>query len=107
QPPPLKNQIEGLTAQRKATEEAAALVEKDYTSLQKLYEKKLVSLERVSDLQLDLARLKGEAGRLAAAIAETEGKISETKLQALQVDEDMRKDGNGELRERDANEVQR
>ena len=40
----LKKQIEGLTAQRKATDEAAALVERDYTSLQRLYEKKLVSL---------------------------------------------------------------
>ncbi len=102
----LKKQIEGLTAQRKATDEAAALVERDYTSLQKLYEKKLVSLERVSELQLELSRLKGEAGRLAAAIAETEGKISETALQALQVDEDMRKDVNEELRELDGKEVE-
>ena len=101
-----KKQIEGLTSQRKATEEAAAVVERDYTSLQKLYEKKLVSLERVSQLELELARLKGEAGRLAAAIAETEGKISETALQALQVDEDMRKDVNEELRELDGKEVE-
>ena len=102
----LKRQIEGLTAQRKATEEAAALVERDFTSLQKLYEKKLVSLERVSELQLELSRLQGETGRLSAAIAETEGKISETALQAIQVDEDMRKDVNEELRELDGKEVE-
>jgi HlyD family secretion protein len=102
----LKRQIEGLTAQRKATDEAAALVERDFKSLQKLYERKLVSLERVSNLQLELSRLQGESGRLAAAIAETEGKISETALQALQVDEDMRKDVNEELRELDGKEVE-
>ena len=102
----LKKQIEGLTAQQKATDEAAALVERDYTSLQKLYEKKLVSLQRVSELQLELSRLHGESGRLVAAIAETEGKISETALQALQVDEDMRKDVNEELRELDGKEVE-
>jgi HlyD family secretion protein len=102
----LKRQIEGLTAQRKATEEAAALVERDYNSLQKLYDKKLVSLERVSELQLEVARLKGESGRLTAAIAETEGKISETALQALQVDEEMRKEVNEELRELDGKEVE-
>ena len=102
----LKKQIEGLTSQKKATEEAAALVERDSTSLQKLYQKKLVSLERVSELQLELSRLQGETGRLAAAIAETEGKISETKLQAIQVDEDMRKDVNEELRELDGKEVE-
>jgi HlyD family secretion protein len=102
----LKKQIEGLTSQKKATEEAAALVERDSNSLQKLYEKKLVSLERVSELQLELSRLQGETGRLAAAIAETEGKISETKLQAIQVDEDMRKEVNEELREIDGKEVE-
>ena len=102
----LKRQIEGLTAQRKATDDSATLVERDSSSLQKLYEKKLVSLERVSELQLELSRLHGETGRLAAAIAETEGKISETKLQAIQVDEDMRKDVNEELRELDGKEVE-
>jgi len=102
----LKRQIEGLTAQRKATDDAASLVERDFNTLQKLYEKKLTPLERVSQLQLDLSRLHGESGRLAAAIAETEGKISETKLQALQVDEDMRKDVNEELRELDGKEVE-
>jgi HlyD family secretion protein len=102
----LKRQIEGLNAQRKATEDAAALVERDYNSLQKLYEEKLVSLERVSKLQLELSRLQGESGRLAAAIAETEGKISETALQALQVDEEMRKEVNEELRELDGKEVE-
>jgi HlyD family secretion protein len=102
----LKRQIEGLTAQGKATEDSARLVEKDFNSLQKLYQKKLVSLERVSELQLELSRLRGETGRLAAAIAETEGKISETALQAIQVDEDMRKDVNEELRELDGKEVE-
>ena len=102
----LKRQIEGLTAQRKATEDSARLVDMDFTSLQKLYQKKLVSLERVSELQLELSRLRGETGRLSAAIAETEGKISETALQAIQVDEDMRKDVNEELRELDGKEVE-
>ena len=65
-----------------------------------------MSLERVSELQLELSRLRGETGRLSAAIAETEGKISETALQAIQVDEDMRKDVNEELRELDGKEVE-
>jgi membrane fusion protein, type I secretion system len=102
----LARQIEGLSAQKKATDESATLVEKDYDSLRELYEKKLVSLERVSDLQFELSRLRGESGRLTAAIAETEGRISETRLQALQVDEEMRKDVNEELRELDGKEVE-
>ncbi|ESZ72274.1 hemolysin D [Mesorhizobium sp. L103C119B0] len=102
----LARQIEGLAAQRKSMDDSATLVERDYNSLKGLYDKKLVSLERVSQLQLELSRLRGESGRLAAAIAETEGKISETRLQALQVDEDMRKDVNEELRELDGKEVE-
>jgi len=102
----LKRQIEGLTAQRRANNEAAALVERDDATVQMLYEKKLVSFERVSALHLELSRLHGESGRLAAAIAETEGKISETALQALQVDADRRKDVSEELRELDGKEVE-
>jgi HlyD family secretion protein len=102
----LARQVDGLTAQKKAMDDSAALVETDFTSLQQLYQKKLVSLARVSELQLELSRLRGESGRLAAAIAETEGKISETKLQALQVDEEMRKEVNEELRELDGKEVE-
>lgn len=102
----LAEQIEGLIAQKNSMEESAELVEKDFNSIQTLYKKKLVSLERVGTLHLELARLHGETGRLAAAIAETEGKISETKLQALQVDEDMRKDVNEELRELDGKVVE-
>ena len=78
----LKKQIEGLTAQQTANGEAAALVERDYAGLQKLYQKNLVSLERVSELQREQSRLHGESGRLVAAIAETAGKISEIKLQS-------------------------
>ncbi|TGT57486.1 HlyD family type I secretion periplasmic adaptor subunit [Mesorhizobium sp. M00.F.Ca.ET.170.01.1.1] len=102
----LGRQIDGLKAQKEATDRSAGLVERDYNSLKALYEKKLIPLERVSDLQLELSRLQGESGRLAAAIAETEGKVSETKLQSLQVDEEARKDVNKDLRELDAKEVE-
>lgn len=102
----LASQIAGLSAQRKSVDESAELVERDHNSLKSLYARKLVSLERVSQLQLELSRLRGESGRLAAAIAETEGKISETGLQALQVEEEMRKEANEELRELDGKEVE-
>ena len=55
----LARQIEGLTAQKKATDDAAALVERDFTSLEQLYQKKLVSLARVSELQLELVAPQG------------------------------------------------
>lgn len=103
----LEQQIKGLAAQRKGTDKAATLVERDYLRLQTLYEKKrLVLAEQVSEPQRELAHLQGESGRLAAAIAETEGKINEMGLQALQVDEEMRKEVNEELRELNGKEVE-
>jgi HlyD family secretion protein len=101
-----RRQIEGLDAQRRAVDESATLVAKDFESMEALYAKKLVSLERVSDLQLDLSRLRGESGRLVAAIAEIDGRISETKLQIIQIGEDMRKDVNEDLRDMEGREVE-
>jgi multidrug efflux pump subunit AcrA (membrane-fusion protein) len=57
-------------------------------------------------LQLELSRLRGESDRLVAAIVEIEGKISETKLQIIQVGEDMRKDVNEDLRDMEGQEVE-
>jgi HlyD family secretion protein len=102
----LRRQIEGLDAQRRSVDESARLVANDLESMGTLYSRKLVALERVSDLQLELSRLRGESGRLVAAIAEIEGKISETKLQIIQIGEDMRKDVNEDLRDMEGREVE-
>lgn len=102
----LRQQIKGLAAQKKATADSAALIEKDLEKLQALYKKKLVSMERIGELQLELSRLRGDLGRLAAAVAETEGRISETTLQALQLDEELRKEVNEELRDLEGKEAE-
>jgi HlyD family secretion protein len=43
-------------------------------------------------LQRDQARLQGERGQLIADIARSRGKIAETELQILQLDQDFRTD---------------
>ncbi len=53
------------------------------------WEQRLVSLSRLSALQRDSARLLGERGQLTASIAQAKGKISETELKILQVDQDF------------------
>lgn len=102
----LGEQIAGLRAQEAATDESLKLLTKDTADLLSLYQKKLVSMERISDSQLDLSRTRGETGRLAAAVAETEGRISETKLQILQLAEQMRSEVNTDLRETEGQEVE-
>ncbi|MDX8443652.1 HlyD family type I secretion periplasmic adaptor subunit [Mesorhizobium australafricanum] len=98
----LQNQIEGLKAQQGATDESIVLLDKDKADVEALYSKKLVSKERVSNVRLDATRAHGESGRLAAAVAEAEAKVSETELQILQLDEQRRSDVTSELRETEA-----
>jgi HlyD family secretion protein len=56
-----------------------------------------VPLSRVIALERDATRLKGERGRLISTTAQTKGKISETELQILQLDQDLRSEVAKEL----------
>ena len=98
----LQNQIEGLKAQKAATDESVVLLDRDRSDVEALYSKKLVSKERTSSVRLEATRAHGEAGRLAAAVAEAEARVSETELQILQLDEQRRSDVTSELRETEA-----
>jgi HlyD family secretion protein len=98
----LQNQIEGLEAQKAATDDSVALLDRDRADVEALYSKKLVSKERLSNVRLEATRAHGEAGRLAAAVAEAEARVSETELQILQLDEQKRSDVTSELRETEA-----
>jgi len=99
-------QIEGLKAQQKSVEDSLALTQDDFKTVGDLYKQKLVSLDRISALRQNIVRLEGEAGRLLAAVAETEGRISETKLQIIQIGEDQRREANTDLRETEGRQVE-
>ncbi|WP_318528629.1 MULTISPECIES: HlyD family type I secretion periplasmic adaptor subunit [unclassified Mesorhizobium] len=102
----LERQIDGLKAQQAAMDESLALLTKSRADVEALYAKKLVSKERLSNVQLEETRTRGESGRLLAAIAEVQAKISETDLQVLQLDDQMRSEVTGELRETEAKETE-
>lgn len=95
----LERQIEGLEAQQRAITEAEGVMRRELAGVEKLYAQNLVSIDRLSALQREAARLHGEAGRLIAAVAETEGRITETELQILQLEETMRTEVIRDLRE--------
>jgi len=59
----------------------------------------LIQISRVTALERDAARLQGERGALISAIAQSRGKITETRLQVLQIDQDLRSDVSKELAE--------
>jgi HlyD family secretion protein len=95
----LNEEIRGVTAQLAAKESELDLIEKELVGVAELYHKKLVSISRYTQLQRDQTRLQGERGQLIADIARARGKISETELQIIQIDQDFRTDVLKDLRE--------
>ena len=95
----LKEEITGLEAQHVSRVEQLKLIEKELASMKKLEKKKLVRVTRVLALEREAARLTGEVGELIAQIARTKGRIGETKVQMLQIEQEMRSQVLTELRD--------
>lgn len=93
----LRDEITGLTEQAGAKEREIGLINGELKGVRELYAKNLVSLGRVNALERDAARLEGERGQLMASTASARGKITETELQILQIDSDMRSEVGKEL----------
>lgn len=102
----LERQIDGLKAQQAAEDQSVLLLDKDLADVEALFSKKLVSKERLSNIRLDATRAHGEAGRLAAAVAEAQARVSETELQILQLDEQKRNEVTSELRDTEAKQTE-
>ncbi len=93
----LTEEIQGLSEQSAAKTEEIELIEKELTGLRELRQRDLVPMSRIVALERDATRLKGERGRLISTTAQTKGKISETELQILQLDQDLRSEVAKEL----------
>jgi len=98
----LNEQISGLAAQQDAKTKETRLIEQELVGVRDLWQKNLVQLNRLTSLERDAAKIEGERGQLIASAAEAKGKISETELQILQIDQDLSSDVAKELRETDS-----
>lgn len=94
----LDEEIAGLEAQQRSKTKQAGLISSELADLTTLREQGLVPASRVLALQREAARLEGESGQLVAQIARIRGQISETNLQILQIDKEMRTEVLNELR---------
>ncbi len=86
----LNDQIGGLSDQVTAKKQESEYLTKELGGVQQLWDQRLVSLTRLTTLQRDQSRLLGERGQLTASMAQARGKISETELKILQIDQDFR-----------------
>ncbi|MDA9549129.1 MULTISPECIES: HlyD family type I secretion periplasmic adaptor subunit [unclassified Bradyrhizobium] len=95
----LNEEIAGLSAQEKAKDQEIALVLNELTGVRELYDKRLVQISRLTQLERDSARLNGERAQYIAARAQAKGKITETELQIIQIDKDVVSEVSKDLRE--------
>ncbi|MGA7430025.1 MAG: HlyD family type I secretion periplasmic adaptor subunit [Xanthobacteraceae bacterium] len=95
----LQQEITGIDAQLTAKDQELALIAQELQGVRELWQKNLIQLSRLTSLQRDEAKIQGERGQLVAQSAEAKGKIAETQLQIIQIDQDLSSDVAKELRE--------
>jgi len=95
----LTNEIRGLEAQLTSNRGQAALIKKELEGVEQLFRQQLVPIQRLSLLQRDAARLDGEEGKYISTIAKTKGRIAETTLQIISLDQAMHTEVATDLRE--------
>ena len=97
----LQEEIGGLTAQQTAKGKEIVLIERELVGVRDLYQKNLIQLNRLTQLEREATRLDGERGQLIASVAQSKGKIAELELQVLQIDQDLSSEVAKELRDVD------
>jgi HlyD family secretion protein len=95
----LAEQIDGTKLQASAKADEIDLIASELTGVEQLWKKNLVPITRVTSLKREETRLRGERGQLISTVAQAKGKISETELQIMQIDQDLRSEVSTELRE--------
>jgi len=95
----IQEQIRGVDDQIVAKASEIEWINQELVGVRELWHKNLVQITRVTTLERDAARLRGERGALLALNAQARGKITETQLQILQIDQDIRSEVSKELAE--------
>ncbi|MFE1599495.1 HlyD family type I secretion periplasmic adaptor subunit [Methylobacterium sp. ID0610] len=95
----LEQEIAGTTEQMAAKAREVAAVTRELQGIRELWEKNLVQISRLTNLEREAARLDGDRGKLHASMAQARGKINEVQLQIIQIDEDMRNEVSKDLAE--------
>ncbi|WP_407943066.1 HlyD family type I secretion periplasmic adaptor subunit [Methylobacterium oxalidis] len=95
----LEQEITGTTEQMAAKAREVTAVSRELQGIRELWEKNLVQISRLTNLEREAARLDGDKGKLLASMAQAKGKINEVQLQIIQIDEDMRNEVSKDLAE--------
>ena len=86
----LTQESKGYADQAEAKQRKIELIQSELDGVRTLWRKNLVPMERLNSLEREAARLGGERSQLAAAVAQSKGKMAEIRLQIIQIDQDLR-----------------
>ena len=95
----LRDEVRGNESQIESKKNQVDWVAKELSGIRDLWSKNLIPYARLTALEREKERLEGERGQLIAAIAQAKGKMTETELQILQIDQDMRSEVGKDLAE--------
>jgi len=90
-------QISGYTSQIGAIQKQQALITPERDGVRELWDKGLVTINRLNELERTSVDMDGTIASLRARIAETEARISETREQMISVNQSRRSDAAKEL----------
>jgi HlyD family secretion protein len=102
----IADQILGIEAQQTSTAEQLRLIALELADQQTLLDRGLAQAPRVLALQREMANLTGQAGELTAAVAQAEGRITETEIEILRIETTRREDAISRLRDLQFNEIE-
>ena len=97
----LQEEIGGLTAQQAAKTREIALIAQELEGVRDLWKKNLVAISRLTAVERDGTRIEGERAQLIASVAQVKGKVVETELQIIQIDQDLNSEVAKDIREVD------
>jgi len=98
----LREEIVGLTAQQRAKAREITLITRELEGVRELFNKTLIPINRLTQLEREATRLEGEEAQLVAAVAQAKGKMAEIELKIIQIDQDLSSEVAKEMREIDA-----
>lgn len=104
----LEEEVKGLIGQERSLEIQLKVARQELLDLRELEAKKLTIKPRLTNLEREIARNEGQLGETMARRLSLKGKIAETQLQILQLDDDHIAEISKELREGESkiNELQ-
>jgi HlyD family secretion protein len=95
----VRAQADGTNAQRRALATQLALIKDELAAQQNLLDKGLAQAGTVLALEREQARLEGQLGELAAAIAQSQGQMTEIEIQISGLQTRRREEATAELRD--------